>query len=281
MSGVHPGGATRSFGVIGWPVEHSLSPAIHTAAISAMGLHAVYLPLPVAPGMLADALAGLAALGFSGANVTMPHKTEAAARMDACSPDAARLGAVNTIVVGPAGLTGHNTDAPGFERMLRYDEGFEPAGTTVLLFGAGGAARACALALSRAGAARLIVAVRDPASATALAAAIEGFDTALEVIRMGEAAEYRADLIVNATPLGSGGEDLPTPALRPGMLVVDLLYQPALTPLMARSRAAGATATGGLGLLLHQAALAFELWTGQVPPIDVMSAAALAAIAER
>jgi shikimate dehydrogenase len=276
-----PGGATRTYGVIGWPVERSLSPAIHNAAIAALGLDAVYVPLPVRPGELPTALDGLRALGFAGVNVTMPHKTEAAGWVAARSEDAERLAAVNTVVFAEDGTTtGHNTDAPGFDRMLRTDEGFEPAGRSVLLFGAGGAARACALALAKAGAAVLTVAIRDPGAAGPLLAAVEGTRTTVEVIAFADAAGLRADLVVNATPLGSAGEEPPAPLLGPGVLLVDLLYRPPVTPLMARARAAGATATGGLGLLLHQAALSFELWTGQVPPLDVMSAAALATLAE-
>jgi shikimate dehydrogenase len=274
-------GSSATYGVLGWPVDHSLSPAIHNAGFESRGLDAVYVPLPVPPGRVGEALAGLSALGFRGANVTMPHKSEVADRVDVRTPDAEVLRAVNTIVVGEDGLTGHNTDAPGFERMLRRDEGFEIAGTRALILGAGGAARACALALARGGAARLCVAVRDPSSAGALRDAVDGLGVPVDVVALADAADQRADLLVNATPLGAAGEDPPTPDLAVLRLVVDLLYQPAVTPLLARARAAGVAATGGLGLLLHQAALAFELWTGQVAPLEVMSAAAVAAVADR
>lgn len=274
-------GHARTYGVIGWPVAHSLSPAIHGAAIAALGLDAAYVPLPVPPDSLPEALRGLVALGFTGVNVTMPHKGETATLMDSLSEDASRLGAVNTVVVGDGSLVGHNTDAPGFDRMLSRDEGFDAAGTTVLLYGAGGAARACALALGRSGAERIIVAVRDVAKADAVRGALEGLATVVEPVAFEDAAGRSADLLVNATPIGSRGEALPLPALRAGMLVIDLLYQPPLTPLLASARAAGAAAAGGLGLLLHQASLSFELWTGQAPPLDVMSAAALAVLADR
>lgn len=274
-------GGTRTVGVIGWPVTHSLSPVIHNTAFVALDLDWVYVPLPVPPGSLADAVRGLRALGFAGVNVTMPHKTEAASLCDERSEDAERLGAVNTIVVGAAGeLAGHNTDAPGFDRFLRRDAGFGPAGREAVVFGGGGAARSCALALARAGIARLHVAVRDPARAQALADAIGEFPTEVSVIPFADAAGLDVPLVVNATPLGSEGEDLPTPVLHPGVLVVDLLYRPAVTPLQTAARAAGATAFGGLGLLLHQAALSFELWTGQSPPLELMSAAALGVLAE-
>lgn len=273
-------GTTRSVGIIGWPVSESLSPVIHNTAFIALGMDWVYVPLPVPPGALADALAGLPALGFAGANVTMPHKTETAELIADLSEDAERLQAVNTIVVGPAGLSGHNTDAPGFERFLRRDAGFDPAGGSALIFGSGGAARACALALARMGLATLSVAVRDPARAEGVQRTLEGLRTRVRAVRFDDASTVDADVVVNATPLGAQGESLPLPALRPDMLVVDLLYRPGVTPMQTAARASGATAFGGLGLLLHQAALSFELWTGQPPPMAVMSAAALAELAE-
>jgi shikimate dehydrogenase len=239
-----------------------------------------YVPLPVAPGDLEAALAGLPAMGFAGANVTMPHKTDTAALVRDLSEDAERLRAVNTLVVGAAGLAGHNTDAPGFDRFLRRDAGFDPKGRSALIFGAGGAARACALALARGGVAALTVAARDPARAGTLRLMLDGLLPEVRVVSFEEADAVDADLVVNATPLGANGETLPHPPLRPGMLVVDLLYRPTVTPLQAAARAAAASAFGGLGLLLHQAALSFELWTGLEPPLSVMSAAALAEMAE-
>jgi len=139
-------GETGVFGVIGWPVAHSLSPAIHNAAFAALGLDKTYLGLPVPPGMVLEALAGLRALGFEGANVTMPHKAAVADGVDELSDDARLLHAVNTVVVDGQRLVGHNTDAPGFDRFLRRDAGFDSEGRTALIYGAGGAARACALA---------------------------------------------------------------------------------------------------------------------------------------
>ena len=273
-------GSTRPVGVIGWPVDHSLSPAIHNAAFVALGLDRVYVPLPVAPARLPAALEGLAALGFVGANVTMPHKTRTAELIDDLSEDARRLGAVNTIVVEADGLAGHNTDALGFERFLRDDVGFDASDRSGLVFGAGGGARACALAASRSGLASLTVAVRDASRAEGLRAALEGSSTEVRVVGFDEAASVRADLIVNATPLGVHGESLPLPELDRGVVGVDLLYRPGATPFQNDVRAAGGAAFGGLGLLLQQAALSFELWTGQTAPLPVMSAAALGELAE-
>lgn len=274
------GSTTRTVGVIGWPVSGSLSPRIHNAAFEALGLDWVYVALPVPSGALAEALEGLPALGFSGANVTMPHKTGSADLVGDLSEDAERLRSVNTILCVPSGLEGHNTDAPGFGRFLRTDAGFDPAGRTALLYGAGGAARACALSLARDGLGELAVAVRSPARADGVRTALEGLATRVTVVQLDVALDRPVDLLVNATPLGAVGEALPLPPLGPGTIVVDLLYRPSTTPLLEAARAAGARSFGGLGLLLHQAALSFELWTGQAPSLDVMSAAALAALAE-
>ena len=274
-------GSTRLAGVIGWPVEHSLSPAIHNAAFAALGMDWVYVPLPVPPPRLAEAIGGLRALGFVGANVTMPHKTQTAELVDACSDDARALRAVNTIVVGADEVSGHNTDALGFERFLREDAGFDPSGRSALVFGAGGAARACALALARGGLASLAVALRDPARAADLRSVVEDTDVDVRVVDLDEASAVPdADLIVNATPLGVHGEVLPLPPLGSGVMAVDLLYRPSATPFQSAARQAGAAVFGGLGLLLRQAALSFELWTGQAAPLPVMSAAALGELAD-
>jgi shikimate dehydrogenase len=279
--GLRIGGATRVAGVIGWPVARSLSPAIHNAAADALGLDRVYVALPVPPGAVDAAVRGLVALGFDGANVTMPHKDAAANAVDRMTEDAKRLRAVNTIHVLPDGVVGSNTDAPGFGRFLERDAGFDAAGRTALMFGGGGAARACALALARAGLARLVVALRDPARAEDLRAALDDLPVSVRAVAFEEADAEAADLIVNATPLGGRGEILPLPPLGASTMAIDLLYRPATTPLQVAVREAGGTAFGGLGLLLHQAALSFELWTGQPAPMEAMSAAALAALGAR
>lgn len=278
------GGATHVAGIVGWPVEHSLSPAIHNAAFAAAGLDWAYVPLPVPPEGLSEALAGLAPLGFRGVNVTMPHKTETAELLEELSEDARLLRAVNTIVVRGDVLEGHNTDAPGFGRFLRRDAGFDPAGADALIFGAGGAARACALALARAGVGRLTVAARDEARAALLVSIVEAVGVPLVVVPPKDVEGSVADLVVNATPVGAPGSEPAHPALPrlgPGVLVVDLLYTPPTTDLQRRARDAGATAVSGLGHLVEQAALSFELWTGTPAPLDVMSAAALSVLADR
>jgi shikimate dehydrogenase len=278
------GGGTHVVGIIGWPVAHSLSPAIHNAAFAEAGLDWTYVPLPVRPEWLRPALIGLVPLGFAGANVTMPHKTEAAELIQRLSEDATLLRAVNTIAVRGGELEGHNTDVAGFDRFLRRDAGFDPAGRSALVYGAGGAARACALALARAGLARLTVAARDEARAAPLVKMVEALEVPVALVRPGDTGELVADLVVNATPIGGPDAEqvLPSlPHLGPDVLVIDLLYDPPSTDLQRRAREAGATAFGGLGHLLEQAALSFELWTGTPAPLEAMSAAALAAVTER
>jgi shikimate dehydrogenase len=277
------GGSTRVAGVIGWPVAHSLSPAIHNAAFGAAELDWVYVPLPVRPERLEAALRGLAGLGFAGASVTMPHKTGAAELVEDRSEDAELLRAVNTIRVVEGRLEGHNTDVGGFDRFLRRDAGFEPPGRSALLYGSGGAARACALALARAGLAHLTVAARDEGTTGGVRSIGAALELPLDVVRPGDVGGRRFDLVVNATPVGGAAtpDHASLPAFDEGVLVVDLLYDPPTTSLQRLARAAGATAFGGLGLLVEQAALAFELWTGTPAPLEVMSAAALAALTVR
>ena len=280
---VRIGGTTRIAGVIGWPVDHSLSPAIHNAGFAAAELDWVYVPLAVPPDRLAPAIRGLAALGFAGVNVTMPHKTEAAELIDDLSEDARLLRAVNTIVVRGDDLEGHNTDAPGFTRFLERDAGFDPAGKTALVFGAGGAARACALALARAGLERLTVVARNEARTGGIRLIAVNQGLPVDVIGPDGAGGRRYDLVVNATPVGRDPEPehVALPDLGDGVVVVDLLYDPPVTRLQVRAKEAGATAFGGLGHLLEQAALSFELWTGTPAPLEVMSAAAVAVLADR
>jgi shikimate dehydrogenase len=275
-------GTTRIAGVIGWPVDHSLSPPIHNAAFAAAELDWAYVPLAVPPDRLAPAIEGLAPLGFAGANVTMPHKTGAAELIGDLTEDARLLRAVNTIVVRGDELEGHNTDAPGFTRFLERDAGFAPAGKTALLFGAGGAARACALALARGGIARLTVVARNEATTGGIRAIATEVGVPLDVIAPKDA-RGRFDLVVNATPVGRDPdpEHVELPDLDERVLVVDLLYDPPVTALQQRAKEAGATAFGGLGHLLEQAALSFELWTGAPAPLEVMSAAAVAVLADR
>ncbi len=271
--GWEPGRQTSLAALIGSPVRHSRSPAIHNAAFRALGLDWVYLAFEVAPGRVPEALAGMRALGIRGLSVTIPHKEDTAAAVDELSATAAALGAANTVVVGPDGrLRGENTDAAGFLAALA-DAGVEVDGRRCLVRGAGGAARAVVWALASAGAKEVVVVPgRDRGRAEATAAV-----AAAGVGRVGTGDEVAgAAIVVNATPLGlDGGTALAVdPALLgPGQVVVDLIPR-ASTALLEAAAARGATAVDGLGMLVHQGALAFRLWTGCDPPLGVMRAAA-------
>ena len=265
----HISGSTRVVGVIGDPVAHSQSPAMHNAAFVALDLDWVYVAFPVPRGEGASAVRAVPALGLAGLNVTMPHKADAATACDELAPDAAALGAVNTVVHADGVLVGHSTDGDGFLRALG-DERVEVAGRRALVLGAGGAARAITHSLGRSGAAVTVAARRLDAARAAAALAPDGVDIALDDIPV-----EQFDVIVNATPLGMGGESPPfdTSHLHEGQFVFDTVY-PADTPLLLEARARGLRAAGGLGMLVHQGALSFALWTGVTPPIDVMRAAA-------
>ena len=273
-------GSTRVAAVIGYPIGHTISPVIHNAAFRALDLDWVFTAFEVAPGRAAAAAEGARDLGLAGLSVTMPHKADVVRALDRLTPTAEALGAVNTVIRdGSRQLVGDNTDGAGFLDALRTDEGFDPTGRRCLVVGAGGAARAVVLALAGAGAAEVVVANRTHARAEEAAALAPG------VARPGSAEEADSvELIVNATPQGMAGDlSLPVPAstLGPGQLVVDLVYHPALTPVVEVARQRGAAAANGLGMLIHQAAHAFRLWTGEDPPLEVMSAAALADLALR
>ena len=269
--------------MIGDPVRHSLSPLIHNAGFRAVDLDWAYLAFEVPAGGGAAAVAAMRALGIDGLSVTMPQKAEVAAATDRLSPDAEALGAVNTVVRQGTVLVGENTDGQGFVNALRVDEGFDPAGKRCLVVGAGGAARAVVRALAAAGAREVVVTARRP-EAAAEAVALAG-----PVGRLGDVDEADgADLVVNATPLGMAdvieldpGLPVPEERLGPGQVVADLVYHPLVTPFVATARRRGAVAVNGVGMLLHQAAVAFRLWTGEDAPLEAMSAAVVAELARR
>jgi len=272
--------ATRVAAVIGDPVRHSLSPVLLNAAFAALRLDWVYVAFEVPEGRASDALSAMRLLDLAGLNVTMPHKTAVADGCDDLTPDAAVLRSVNTVVpVGGGRLLGDSTDGEGFVRSLR-DAGHDPGGCRALVLGAGGAARAVVLALGREGSAVTVAARRADAASAAAALAPAGEAVAWDSARL---VAPGADLVVNATPLGMSGGALPlTPeAVRRGQVVADLVYHPLETPLLKAAREAGAEVVDGLGMLVHQAALAAERWTGEKAPVGVMRAAAEAALAAR
>lgn len=273
-------GTTQLVGLIGWPVSHSRSPRMHNAAFAALGLDWAYVPLPAPPDRVPQAVRGLVALGFRGANVTVPHKQTVMAQLDVLTPAARAAGAVNTITVRADGtLCGDTTDGRGFLADLR-EQCVTPR--RALLLGSGGAARSVAYALAETGV-DVLVAARSVAKATDLCEALAdqlppraGRITAHGLPRNLRACSTDADLVVNATSLGLHADDPlpwdPNVPIRPNQVVYDLVYTHT-TPLMSLAARQGARAIGGLGMLVHQGALALTQWTGLEAPIGVMRAA--------
>jgi len=263
-------GQSRLAGVIGWPVSHSRSPRLHGFWLDELGIDGAYVPLAVPPDRLGDALKGLPALGFRGANMTVPYKTAALDACDSLDPAARAIGAVNTIVVGEDGmLAGMNTDAMGFLANLDQESGFRAAGKNAVVLGAGGAARAIAWALADAGAARVTVVNRTPERAEVLAADLGGPLTARPWTALADSLAG-ADLLVNATSLGMQGKpplDVDLSPLGADAVVNDIVYTPLKTELLRQARGRGLTVVDGLGMLLHQAVPGFERWFGVTPKV--------------
>lgn len=261
--------------LIGDPVAHSLSPAMQNAAFAALGLPHRYELLRVPADAVASAVERVRREDVLGANVTIPHKERIARSLDAVEDAARRIGAVNTIFKRGGALRGDNTDGPGFADALA-EKDVEVAGRRVLLLGAGGAARACADRLVRAGA-HVVVANRSRERAEALRAALPAMVGAREgvgVLTPLPSSVDGYDVVVNATSLGLRGEDALDGVVLPrGLAVVDVVATAAETPLVARAKAAECVAVDGLIMLLHQGARAFRLWTGLDAPIGVMRAA--------
>ena len=240
--------------LIGHHIGYSASPAMHNAAFAALGMDARYELLDVPGEALSGAVAALRGRGYLGANVTQPHKLAVCDLVDELAPEVRRLGAANTIVRDGRRLVAHNTDLPALVAELDRLGRFSAA----VILGTGGASRAAQEALLRRN--TLVAVLNRPE---------------LQTLQEGMAG---ADLLVNATPVGTGSDESPVPAhlLRPNLAVLDLVYRPSPTRLVRDARAAGATARDGAGVLLRQAAASFTLWTGQPAPIDVMQAALMA-----
>ena len=274
---------TATYGILGWPVEHSRSPAMQNAAFRAVGLDGNYVCFSVHPDDVADAVRGLKALGVRGANVTVPHKEAVIRWLDEVTPEARAIGAVNTIVRSLDRLVGHNTDAPGLARSLD-EAGVGLEGARVVVLGAGGAARAAVVGLAGRGARSIVVAARRSEQAEQLkvdlAHVCGGCDlTTSDLSREALASYFRdADLLVQSTsatlanaPDAVGfAAELAIEALPAGASVLDLVYRPRETTVLARARERGLKTVDGLGMLLHQGALAFELWTHMPAPVGVM-----------
>lgn len=284
MKELNVSGKTIICGVIGDPIEHTMSPAMHNAAYKAADLDFIYLAFKVTAGELGNALAGMRALGIKGLNVTIPHKVAVIPFLDRIDPLAEKIGAVNTIVNENGALTGYNTDAMGFLRAL-IEHGTEPRGKKVLLLGAGGAARAISYILAEEGA-HLVVLNREEEFSLAqeLARRIsESYGIPVAIGKLDretiEQAIGDSDILVNATSVGmspnAGQSPVPADLLCSGLLVFDAVYNPFETRLLREAKEAGAETIDGLQMLVWQGALAYEKFTGQEAPVDVMRTAAL------
>ncbi|MBN2644323.1 MAG: shikimate dehydrogenase [Desulfuromonadaceae bacterium] len=267
-------GTTSLYGILGWPVAHSLSPRMHNAAFAALGLDAVYVPFAVAPENLEQAISGWRALGVKGGNVTIPHKEAVCAWLDEIDPDAQLIGAVNTIVRRDERLIGYNTDGEGLVASLVKDLDCRVAAKRVLVLGAGGAARSILVALARRGAAQILVANRSLSRAGALcqryAAHFPDVDFSpleLDAHSLGEVFP-QIDVLINTTSIGLHGESfnvLPWRTLNVSARVYDAVYSPQQTPLVHQALSYGFRACDGLGMLIAQGEVAFRLWTGRDP----------------
>ena len=265
-----PAATTRLAAVVGSPIAHSLSPALHNAGFDHLGLDWTFVAFECGVGSGTAVIEAATTLGLGGLSVTMPLKAEIAAALDHLEPAAAALGAVNCVYRDGERLVGANTDGEGFVASLDA-AGVELAGKPVMVLGAGGAARAVAVALGGAGVSSVVSVNRTRDRAEALV------ELCGPIARVGEAGDLAdTPLLVNATSVGMGSDEIPVdPALiGPAHVVVDLVYQPVDTALLAAARHRGARTLDGVGMLAHQAGLAFERWTGEPAPVSVMESAA-------
>ncbi|HRZ86640.1 MAG TPA: shikimate dehydrogenase [bacterium] len=275
-------GKTHIYGIFGYPVAHTASPAMHNAAFGHLGLDCAYLPFEVAPAKLGDAVKGLRAFGIRGVNVTVPHKETVIPFLDEVTREAKVIGAVNTVVNNGGRLTGHNTDGAGFLRSLKEECRFDLKGKRMVLVGAGGAGRAVAIQSLLSGLKQALIVDIDrkkcrvltayinktvrPESAVFAAPGDRGLD---EVVAA-------CDIVVQATPCGMKSADplpLDPSLLRKGQLVYDLVYNPPGTKLLKAAARKGCAVSNGLGMLLYQGCIAFEIWTGKKAPVAVMKKA--------
>ena len=281
-------GTTKIAGVIGFPVEHTVSPGIHNAAFAALGLDCIYVPFPVRPENLEQAIRGLSPLSIIGINVTIPHKETVIAYLDEISEEARRIGAVNTVIVKGGRLIGDNTDGKGFMQALREEGKIDVREKKIVILGAGGAGRAVAMQSGLEGAGELVIFDKEEERSKRLRADIKREIPWLCVETISpngiKSALNEADILVNATPVGMNIDDeliIDSQWLFPRTLVFDLIYNPRKTKLMQAGRKRGCPVVGGLGMLIYQGALSFELWTGKKAPLDVMRKAAEELLAVR
>ncbi|MBR2520371.1 MAG: shikimate dehydrogenase [Selenomonadaceae bacterium] len=269
----------KNFGILGYPVVHSMSPQVYAAAFKAAGLkNYTYIPIPIQPGKLMLAVEGIKGLNFRGVNVTIPHKTTILKYLDAIDSDALGIGAVNTVVNDGGMLTGYNTDVAGFLAALK-EANFLPEDCNAVILGAGGAARAVLWGLCKRRAEFITIGARNPQKADALAkdfmqyGSVEGLDWNSEQFKD---AMRTADILINTTPLGMfpNVDDMPPVDLKllpEGALVYDIVYNPAETKLLRTAKELGYPTLDGMSMLLLQGKESYRLYTGKIPDMKVMT----------
>lgn len=286
-------GTTRLIGIFGDPVTHSLSPVMHNAAFEALGIDMAYVPFHVLDNDLKKAVAGIRAMNLVGVSVTVPHKERIVKHLDHIDDMVRIIGSVNTIVNKDGALKGYNTDAFGYLRSLKEEYGFDPLRKRIIILGAGGSSRSILYEFLALGAASITLVNRTLGRAETLASEYGGLFPAAEmnVYTMDEFSSCadeacakvlgEADLVVNTTSVGLmnvGALNLPLERLSASAIVSDIVYRPLETGLLKKAKGLGLRAHSGLGMLVHQGAVAFELWTRQEAPVDVMRLAALEAL---
>lgn len=282
-------GKSKVFGIVGWPVSHSLSPVFQNAAFEYLGLDCCYVPFPVEAGKIDAAMRAIPALNIAGLNVTVPHKESVISCLSALSEEAMMIGAVNTITVSGDRLVGHNTDGQGFIASLS-EAGESVGGRSILILGAGGASRAVVFSLAERGANTIIIANRTISKAESLTEQVRLRFPAVKIEATGmEHADlkrvfHNVDMLINTTSIGLKIKD-PSPApkefLHKDLFVCDLIYNPPDTELIRYAKELCRGHMNGSGMLIHQGAASFKLWTGIKPPIQVMTQALQDALQHR
>ncbi|MBI2875485.1 MAG: shikimate dehydrogenase [Candidatus Tectomicrobia bacterium] len=277
----------KVLGILGDPIGHTLSPLMHHTAAQYHTLEMVYLPFWVKPEQLPAAVQGIRGLGIVGVNITIPHKQAVLPLVDEVTPEAQLIGALNTLHHVEGRLIGYNTDGPGFIASLREDASEEPRGKRVVLLGAGGAARGLAIHLTLEGVAELILTNRTLERAQQLTSYVQSRLKQAPIrclpweSRELEELLPQADILINSTSVGMRPDDpplFPYDRIRPHQLICDIVYRPLETPLLRQARQQGARALDGLGMLIRQGALAFQIWTGREMPVGLVRQVLLEAL---
>jgi len=274
-------GHTKPFAVFGHPIGHTLSPVMHNASMEELGFDGIYLALDVHPDELMSVLPSMEKMGFGGVNLTVPHKEVAFRGLEKLDESAKLFGAANTVEFTESGMVGHNTDGYGFIKALEEAFGKSVEDQAVFILGCGGAGRAVALQSAVKGAKKIMLADVDPERVQRLKDELSGLTPNVEIIEAlcdceKPALASACDLVVQASPIGMKEGDpslLPSEAFREGQCVFDLIYMYPETAFLTTAREAGAQIANGLGMLLHQGARSFEIWTGVQPSISAMRTA--------